>query len=376
MLGDVKLQSRLPESFKDEAFALEEVGDVSDIVETPFGFHVIKLLGVGELPTYEEARADLKETVSRAPRAKAAERDYARSLWQTYGGHLDTTEVLRAASAYPLDSLLAWGATNDLPVRLDTTQFAVFEDSTYTLADFFHYAQERGVSREFEQEEALEKLAGEFGVDAALDYETAALEERNPEFGRVMTEFREGLLLFALMEDSVWNAAAQDSAALMQHWDVNKEAYRFPERTRVIAYYSASDSLLREVALRLEEGVPAEDLATDFLGHETLAARIDTVRIAEPTGSVFDQALTIDAGKYLGPMRHNREWVLLQNEGIEAPRLKTYQEARAAVLSEYQDEVEGELVERLRERYDVHMYPERLTRAFEEEPAVQADSSM
>lgn len=370
-LPPIGLSTRLPQSFIDAAFALQDVGEVSDPVETQFGLHLIKLLDKGQRPTYEEAYEELKAQVSRMPRARQAEEQFARDLWAGYGGTIDTATVLAATSPYSLDSLMSL-VTSDLPPRLAGTVIGQLGDSTFTIEHFLDFVQESGVQQSDDRDATLTDALSDYASGVAIAYETAALEQRNEEFGRVMTEFREGLILFSLMEDSVWTAAAQDSVALQRHYEANRESYTFPERVRVVAFYSASDSLLSRLAAHLDSGSNRADLDELLAADSTVSSRVDTVRIAETTNSIFDRALELEEGAYAGPIRHNRDWVLLLNDGTEAPRLKTFEEARATVVSEYQDVLESALVERLRARYGVHVYPNRLQAAFSS-PAPEAE---
>jgi peptidyl-prolyl cis-trans isomerase D len=72
-------KDQMVKPFEDKAFAMK-VGDISDIVETDFGFHIITLTGVrgGEVKPFEAVRAELEAEL----RKSAAQKTWAASAEQ------------------------------------------------------------------------------------------------------------------------------------------------------------------------------------------------------------------------------------------------------------------------------------------------------
>ena len=92
----------------------------------------------------------------------------------------------------------------------------------------------------------------------------------------------------------------------------------------------------------------------------TFMLRVDTTFVSEPTGSMFDQALTLNDGQILDATGYNRGWITLYRDGVDPARGMSFDEARSEVINEVQVQLEANLMIGLRERYAVQVFPERL----------------
>jgi peptidyl-prolyl cis-trans isomerase SurA len=348
---------RLPGAFKEAAFRLDSLGAVSDVVETRFGYHLIKLTDRKNRPTFAEARSDLVEQARQLPRFEAAKTDLARRLRQRFRAQLDTTRLLRTLGV-PADTSGRALIDAALPDTAQAAPVAAVGDSSYTMGALQQFARQTDQGAQ----ESLLDLADRFLNDAALDYGAATLEERDTGFRRLMTEYREGLLLFAYMQDSVWTAAAQDTAGLRAHFQAHRDQYRFPPRVRTLAARASADSLLRPLVAALEQG--AAPARVQALVDTLATVRLDTVMVTDSTTAPYGRVRDLADGAYAGPLSHeNRSLLLVRDERLAARR-KTFAEARSAVVQDYQTVLERRITERLRQRYDAELYPERLSSVF------------
>lgn len=366
-IGMVGFDAPIHESFKQPAFALEEVGDVSGVVETPYGLHLIKLTGREEPSTYEESYDELKQLVTRLPRAREAEQDLAREVVRERSGRVDTALVVEAFRNIPADSVFAKLVGKQLPAAVLADTVLVLGDSTYTVADMAEATTRTSIQGVPTTEGRARTILSEFVTKAAIDYEATRLEERDEEFRRLMDEFRDGLVLFQFMEDSVWTAAEQDSVELERYYEAHRDEYWWPERTRIISLQSPSDSLLEAVAQRLEGGAEPGDIYASYVDDTLNTLRMDTTMVADSTNSIYDRALGLAEGGNTEPLPYRGQQIILINDGVEASRPKTFPEARTQVVSDYQQIVEDRLIRRLRERYNVHTFPQRLVNAYAQE---------
>ncbi len=374
-LGFVSYDSRLIEPLKSTAFALEHVGDLSEPVLSRFGYHIIKLVEIREPRSFEASKEDLKAALARLPRSTESMRKFAAQIREREGDRLDTALVYSVFDTTSSDSVFVVFSRGGLPDSLLALKFASIGDSTYTLGELIAFTQKNTVPRQQDARKMVLQGINTFLDDRAVDVEVSKLEERDPDFRATMDEFRNGLLLFRLMEDSVWTAAAQDSAALRSYYEAHAEKYRFPDRTRIISFYSASDSLLNALGAQLDAGMSVADVEASVLFDPDHNLSVDTTFVEGPTNSVFDQAFDLEPGAHTNAVPYTKGFILMVNDGVEPARAKSFEEAQAEVINDYQKVLEDRLLARLHQRYHARLFPERLTRAFQHEPTDSASSA-
>ena len=77
------------------------------------------------------------------------------------------------------------------------------------------------------------------------------LEYINPEYAAVLSEYRDGLLLFDLMQEKIWDAVKEDSIGLQKHYQENKGNYSWPKRIEANVISSSSKEILEKAKLSL-----------------------------------------------------------------------------------------------------------------------------
>ncbi len=356
----------LDSAFKEIAFNIHNVGDVTDIVHTGYGFQILKLTGRDTLGTYEDEFEDLRREARNLPRMFKAEEELTQSARSRYAASLDTLALTSLVGGMRRDSVRAYFSAAASDDSLGRIVIGHVADSTYTLRHLGRFTADR--SNRILNEQITEAQAIRIG-DAFLDYAAVThaaldLEQTDEEFARIMQNFRDGLLLFKLMENAVWTAASEDTAALMAHYDANSDRYWFGDRHRIMEVFAYDDSLHKAAILQLDGGMSWADFYDYVRKDSVIKVRFDTVLVEGPTRSVYDRALGLEPGSRSEIIPYRQGFLALFYDGIAPARQKTFEEARAEVVSEYQALLEERLVARLRAMYNVKTYPGRARRAF------------
>lgn len=359
-LGQVESIQSLPPSFQEVVTQLDSVGAVSEVVESQYGHHLIQLTGREERPSYDEAYDDLKETISGRPRVERQKDAFAQSVRRDVNVEVDTSRLLQEVNASSLDTL-SRALLTVTEGQASPTPIATLGDSTYTLGQLGqHVMQTDGGARS-----TLNESLDDFLNEKAFLYAQAQLEESDSEFAAEMKEYREGLLVFQFMQDSVWEAATEDTAGLRQTYRERRDQYRFPERVRSVTFRAPSDTLLVPYRTAYSDTTTLSRLVTRADADSLVL--VDTTLVTDASADIYQQLQSVENGSAVGPVAHEDDYLFMIRDTVLPARRKTFEEARSSVIRDYQDLYEEEVLSRLRRRYDVETFPERLRHAVEDE---------
>ena len=352
-LGEV-VPRALPSPLRETVATLDSVGAVSESVQSRFGYHLLKLIDRQQRPSFDEAYSDLKDRLVGRPRAEQRTAALARTVRTEVGASTDTTRLLATARAASADSLARPLLTYADTLSGAAPPAATLGDSVYTIDQMAqHLMQTDGGAQT-----TLAELIESFLNEKALQYAATRRAQTDPALRQNIEEYRDGTLLFRYMQDSVWAAAARDTAGLRRTYRQNRTKYQFPERVRTLALRAPADSVLRPYATLYgrDSSVTAvlDAAATDSL------ISTDTAYVTDRSADVYQSVRAAADGEATGPLAQGDEWLFLIRDARLPPRPMQFEEARSRVVQDHQDRLEQRVLRRLRERYDVETFPERL----------------
>jgi len=343
--------------FENAVFALEENGTYTEPFRTNFGWHIAKKINVENLKDYESMKTTLANRVKRDSRSKIINKALVSELREKYRIYENPE-----AKDYFISILDDRFFNNkfELPADFqgDKMLFS-FNEKPYTLEQFGRYflnQQRNYFKKPTDLQLVYDAVYQPYFQNAIIKFREENLENENPEFAQVLQEYRDGLLLFDLMEKEIWNKAANDSTGLRMYYESHKSHYAWKDRVEVIMASTSNKKKLKKIK---EDALTLENL--DTLKSDQADSGSDIIF----TSGVFEKdsdLLPADLKNTLHTAiyHHNDSHHLIKVLRVLPAGLKSYEEAKGQVTSDFQAQIESDWIKELRERFPVEINEEVL----------------
>lgn len=339
--------------FENVAFSLENDGDVSEPFKTQYGWHIVKLYGKKPVPPFEELKPELEQKVTRDSRSKLIDEALVSKLKDQYKIELPKGTLEYFTSILNNDYLKR---TWKLPSNFDGTKpFLKIENKQYTYNDFGDYIlrTQRNVEPKASFKAMILKKYNAFLSNKLIEFKEANLENESEEFAHVLNEYREGLLLFDLMETTIWNASKTDSIDIQNYYENHKNKYITPKRIDAIVASSSKQKTLKKVSKLLQKNMKLDQIKNLINSNDNIEV-IFTSDIMDANHQALPEDFEFKKG-ISKIYKHNDAYVLVQVKEVLPETQKTLDEAKGAIISDYQTYKEENWLKTLSEKYKIEI---------------------
>lgn len=342
------------EEFENAAFDLKNPNDYSAPVESSFGWHIIKLVEKYPVKTLEEMQSELENKVSRDERSRLITNSVTEKLRKKYP--LKRNEKLYAATSKTVTDKF-YTSEWTLPQNtksFDGTLFTINGKKAITGTDFLNYlnVQQKSENKIKPIKKLVDKKYEDFADEKLNEYYNENLENEFPEFAAVMDEYRDGLLLFDLMEKEIWEKAKTDTIGLQNFYEAHKANYKWGNRVDAQVFSSTKQDVAKKAQKFLKQGKSADYIkeklnvkgAVDIIANEGIFdENSDALPKGKKENGISD---VVKEGDYYFVMKINKH---LET----AP--KTLEEAKGKVINDYQQYLEEKWVSDLKQEFKINV---------------------
>jgi len=332
--------------FENAAFALENIGDYSEPFQSKFGWHIALLKEKFPVQSFEEAKGELESRVKRDKRSQVISEALLSKLRKRYNQE-DISAVValvddKAVGDFTKDK---WVYTAN-PEIADKAAF-ILKDSTYTIHELAQFLERSYNPRNFANNNTFFKESTRRYIDLKTQaYHEEHLEELEPEFAAVLRKYKEGLLIFDLMDQEIWGKAKTDSLGLQSFYESKKTQYKEAKKAVATVYTSQDKAALATFRKGLEANA-----------EQAIEAIPET--ILKTTKDLFIKEVSSYASGYKPAkgisevLSYNNGYVLYDVSEIAPERIKTLDEVRGIVISDYQQYLETTWIDTLKSNANI-----------------------
>lgn len=342
--------------FENQAFALNADNEISKPFQTKSGWHILKRLHKPQPDSYDIFVRKMKSQINKDERFDVAKIALIDDIKKTNGFTEDRKVIEKFTTGLGDDFYSYKWVPGD---ENSTDKLCTIGNSyAFTLGDFTQYVKKNTKTRlKYDKSRpvtlTVNELYQEFVNDKCIEFEERNLEFKYPDFKSLMREYEEGILLFEVTKQTVWDKANVDSTGLENYYAKHKMKYVTEEKAKTGRFVIHSmDKNLVEKIRNASKSKPTQKLLAKYnkekntisYTEETLDKSNPALKNMDWKSGAVSEITTNDQAK------HQSFHKILE---IIPSQTKSLADARGYVVADYQDYLEKEWVKELRKEFVV-----------------------
>lgn len=349
---------RMVPEFEKAAFSLSKQGDISEIVKSSYGYHIIRLLDKRGIPPFDEKKAELKQMISRDSRNEASRLSMIAKIKTQYG--FKEIAASRDELINSLDSTILegeWDLTK--AEKFGKNLISLTEAGTpvtqYTQQDFAKYITTHQTKRSGATAQAIGQAMYEQWVgETCLSFYEARLDKNFVDFRNLMKEYRDGILLFDLTDKMVWSKAVKDTSGLEDFYKRFKNNYLWGERCDAVVYSGKNEKAMIDFRKQLAKGKKsASDIINEIGKNPENAITQREGRFTHGENEIIELSNWKPGMSEV--MSRNNIFYVVDLKQIIPVMPKTLDEARGVITADYQTYLENQWLSSLHSKYKIEI---------------------
>ncbi len=349
---------RMVPVFEDAAFSIKEDGAISKPVKTDYGYHIIRRIEWNDLKSFNEMEKELQKRVNKDERSKKTQDVFVAKLKKRYG-FLEGDIQYKDWFVENLDSTFFIGNWTADKLKVDQVMFSIGEKK-YRQMEFSKFLRKsfrNGRGKDFKT--IVDTQYKQWVKQGVLAYEESMLDAKYPQYKALVQEYHDGIILYEIMSDKVWNKAVKDTTGLKAYYEIQKTKYMWPERLEATVYICSTAEVSEKVFKMLKKRKNNSRIILEKINEDSelnLDVKMNKY-VQSSTG--FLKGKSFVEGRNSGYEFEDKYYVVDVSEMLsEMP--KELSEIKGAVISDYQNHLETIWMKELVEKYPIKIYDDVL----------------
>lgn len=351
---------RYPEQLVDLLFSLQRDGDYSPVTRTAYGWAIFQRIAHSPQPSYQKALPDLRAYLEQSGQP-------------VEGGAALLAKIRRMAHlvnhSKNIKALFAWMSQSDHQGQKPEGSLAeakLFEVNRhgYTGSDFFQWYsanQPAGKPLDFN---TLQQALTAYSDDLCLAYAVENLTLQHPDLPYLLNEFHDGLLLFDISDQKIWNNQLLQQDSLKAFYRLHQGTLRYDSCYTVESYTSSDSLALVKAAKRLctqkLKSLSKRDLKKGTIKVTSQRMSAQQLPPSLPAKQCDLKRKNACPNPCCPVIRQGNHFLLQRLVAFETNVPMTYQESLPRLMALYQQHLLDRWQHELAQRYPVHVNPDAL----------------
>ncbi|RUA28799.1 MAG: peptidylprolyl isomerase [Bacteroidetes bacterium] len=339
------------------------VGQISEPVETEYGWHIIKLLELKKVPPYEQYLPELRKRAKRDSRSNIG-REAAIAKFKK---EFKFKEYKKALNEFytVVDSTIFFKQWNASKAQGLTSTLFRLDGHKYTQQDFAKYIEQHQASfKSGTIRFYVNKVYKDWVDKTVIEYKDSKLEDQYFDFRMLVNEYHDGILTFSMSDKEVWGKAIRDTVGLEKFYEEHKDNYMWKERVDAEIFKCTNDSVAKVVRQYLNQGLEYDSIQKLVNKKSSLNLGYEKGLYEPGQNPIIDKQ-----EKKVGisdNIKDNKSILIVKINKIIPPENKKLDEARGLITADYQNYLEKEWLKSLHEKHKVVVHEDVLNEIKEE----------
>ena len=343
------------EEFENMAFSLVDNNQISKPFQSQFGWHIIKLIEKHPIKTLDEMKPELESKIGKDDRSKLITASLTDKLKKRYPYKKDAKQFSALSklvtNAFYENKLVITDATKEDK----TTLLTINNDRKIPGGQFLEYIekQQKAGSGIRPIAKLVDNLYDKFLSEQLSSYYNDNLEKEFPEFANVMEEYRDGLLLFDLMEKEIWERSKTDTIGLKNFYETQKNEHMWKNRMDIVVASSTKMEIIKKAQSMLKQNAELQAIK-DKLNTEKVVEVMINSGVFEEGSDALPKSTKMAIG-ISDIVKEGQYYFVTKVNKIMPKGLKTFEECKGKVINDYQQYLEQRWVDDLKQEFKVEV---------------------
>lgn len=373
---------RFPDELERAARKMNKIGEVSDVVTTSFGYHILMVRDMSSMDSYEKMLPDLKKRILKDSRAMTVVERSRANLELRYA-YAMVDGGLEPFYAIAEDTTLSYREVSERLQGLDAPLYTIsgeyypqsaFVSSFKSKKDIYDSVKDAAKKNTTESHKTIARykeyyqLSPREFVNLAYDkyinegltslYKESLLQE-NSDLRNLLKEYSDGLLLFDISNKMVWSRSTSNVEEMSNFFKANKSKYKFDSPRFRGMIISCADKKTQDEVKKFVKATYPESLESKLLAkfnqNGEVKVKVEKGLYQKGANKAVDQEIFGEKGVYSD---NTFPYVVCEGELTDTPI--DYKEVKGPLTADYQNKLEEDWVNNLRTKYNVKINQEVL----------------